>query len=98
MSGKGRKWSISSILNEEETSKIFSSWHSSWCFNMLSIRNRSINIIEEEEENTISRWLIRCDCTKCNGRMVDSHIKVIHESRNQDLQASVTVAFDKLFI
>jgi len=30
--------------------------------------------------------------------MVDSHTKVIHESRNQDLQASITVAFDELFI
>jgi len=30
--------------------------------------------------------------------MVDSHTKVIHESRNQDLQVSVTAIFDELFI
>ncbi len=30
--------------------------------------------------------------------MVDSHTKVIHESRNQGLQASITAAFDELFI
>ncbi len=30
--------------------------------------------------------------------MIDSHTKVIYESRNQGLQASVTAAFDELFI
>ncbi len=98
MSKKGRKWSIFSILNEEKTSEISLSWRLSQRFNASSIRNRSINIIEEEEKNMISRWLVRCDCIKCNGRMVDSHTKVIHESRNQDLQVSVTAIFDELFI
>ena len=98
MSRKGRKWLISSILNEEKTSKISSSWCLSQCFNAPSIRNRSINIIEEKEEDIISRRLVRYDCTKCNGRIVDSHTKVIHESRNQGSQALVTAVFDELFI
>ena len=98
MSKKDRKWLISSILNEEKISKISSSQHSSQHFNVPSIRNKSINIIEEEEENTISRRLIKCDYTKCNGRMIDSCTKVIHESRNQSSQASVIAAFDELFI
>ncbi len=98
MSEKGKKWSIFSILNEEETSEISSSWHSSQRFNASLIRNRSINIIKEEEEDTISRQLIRCNCIECNDRMVDSHTKVIHKSRNQDSQASVIATFDELFI
>ena len=97
MSRKGRKWSIFSILNEEETSEISSSRCSSWRFNTSSIRNRSINIIEEEED-TISRRLVRYDYIKYNSKMVDSHIKVIHESRNQGSQASIIAVFDKLFI
>jgi len=82
MSRKGRKWSISSIFNKEKISEIFSSQCSSQRFNASSIRNRSINIIEKKEEDTISRRLVRCNYTKYNGRMVDSHIKVIHKSRN----------------
>ncbi len=82
MSRKGRKWSISSIFNKEKISEIFSSQCSSQRFNASSIRNRSINIIEKEKEDTISRQLVRYDCTECNSRMVDSYIKVIHESRN----------------
>ncbi len=65
---------------------------------MPSIRNRLINIIEEKEEDTISKQLVRCDYIKCNGRLVDSHTKVINESRNQGSQASVIVTFDELFI
>ena len=98
MSRKGRKWLISSILNEEKTSKISSSWCLSQCFNAPSIRNRSINIIEKKEEDTISRRLVRCNYTKYNGRMVNSCIKVIHESKNQDLQTLVTIIFNELFI
>ena len=30
--------------------------------------------------------------------MIDSHTKVIYESRNQGLQASVIIAFNELFI
>ncbi len=46
----------------------------------------------------ISRQLVRYDYIKCNGRMVDSHIKVIHKLRNQGSQASITATFDELFI
>ncbi len=98
MSGKGRKRSIFSIFNEEETSKISSNRRSSWHFNIPLIRNKSINIIKEEEKDTISRRLVRCDCIEYNSRIVDSHTKIIHESRNQGSQASVTVIFDELFI
>ena len=49
---------------------------------MTLIRNRLINIIEKEEEDMISRRLVRYDCTEYNNRMIDSYTKVIHESRN----------------
>ncbi len=52
---------------------------------MFSIKNKSINIIEEDDDDIIFRRLLKCNYTKCNGRMVDFHIKVIYESRNQDL-------------
>ncbi len=82
ISRKGRKRLISSILNEGKISEISLSRHSSRRFNTPSIKNRSINIIEEEEKDMISRRLVKCDCTECNSKMVDFHIKVIHESRN----------------
>ncbi len=82
ISRKGKKWSIFSILNKEKISEISSNQCSSWRFNMPLIRNRSINIIEKEEENMISKWLVRYDCIEYNGRMVDFHIKVIYKSRN----------------
>ena len=100
MSRKGRKRSISSILDEEETSEISSSRRSGRRSNAPSYRNRSISIIEDDD-NTSSRRLarlVRCDCTECNGRMVDPRTKVIHEARNQGSQASVTAAFDELFL
>ncbi len=51
---------------------------------MPSIRNRSINIIKKEKKDTISKWLVRCNCIECNSRIVNSYIKVIYKSRNQD--------------
>ena len=76
---------ISSIFNEEKTSKISSNQRSSWYFNMPLIRNRLINIIEKEEEDTISKWLVRYNYIKYNDRMIDFYIKVIYKSRNQGL-------------
>jgi len=87
---------ISSIFNK--TSEIFSNWHLNCRFNTFSIRNRSINIIKEEEEDIISKRLVKYNCTKCNSKIIDSYIKVIYELRNQNSQISVIVAFDKLFI
>ena len=90
MSGKGRKWSISSILGEEESSRSTSSQRSI----VLSRRNRSLSIIDEEVITSSSRF-VRCDCTECNSRMVDSHTKVLHESRDQGSQESAMTTFNE---
>ena len=113
MSGKGRKRSIFSILNDEETSETSSSRYTE--HSRKSRSGRSISIIDEEVMNSTSR-LVRCDCTECNGKMVDPRTKVIHEardqssqvtvptaisepeSRNQGSQVSVTTAFDVLHL
>ena len=44
------------------------------------------------------QWLI-CNCTDCNGQLVDSRTKAIHESRHQghqDSQGTFTGEFQQL--
>ena len=96
MSGKGRKRSISNILDEEETS---SSRRSSQRSTAPSRRNRSISIIDEEVTASTNRTstsrFVRCNCIECNGRMVDSRTKVLHELRDQGSQESAMIVFDE---
>ncbi|GET53938.1 hypothetical protein GLOIN_2v1786147 [Rhizophagus irregularis DAOM 181602=DAOM 197198] len=79
-----RKRSLSSILNEESDSRPHAIPSS------RIQRTRSVsNIIDEESSNqsypTSSRIgrLVACNCSKCNGRLVDPRTKTIHEI-NQD--------------
>ncbi|GET61689.1 uncharacterized protein LOC107327733 [Rhizophagus irregularis DAOM 181602=DAOM 197198] len=79
-----RKRSLSSILNEESDSRPHAIPSS------RIQRTRSVsNIIDEESSNqsypTSSRIgrLVACNCSECNGRLVDPHTKTIHEI-NQD--------------
>jgi len=88
MSGKSRKRSISSIIDEESSSNRRST--------TSSRRNRSISIIEEE--STPSRQSVRYYCIECNGKFIDSRTKIIHESRNQGSQASISTTFRELDI
>ncbi|GET53787.1 uncharacterized protein LOC105342819 [Rhizophagus irregularis DAOM 181602=DAOM 197198] len=79
-----RKRSLSSILNEESDSRPHAIPSS------RIQRTRSVsNIIDEESSNqsypTSSRIgrLVACNCSECNGRLVDPRTKTIHEI-NQD--------------
>ncbi|GBC18001.2 hypothetical protein RIR_jg26760.t1 [Rhizophagus irregularis DAOM 181602=DAOM 197198] len=79
-----RKRSLSSILNEESDSRPHAIPSS------RIQRTRSVsNIIDEESSNqsypTSSHigWLVACNCSECNGRLVDPRTKTIHEI-NQD--------------
>ena len=98
MSGKGRKRSIANILDDEETPEASSSRHSSRRSTAPSRRNRSMSIIDEEDTtstSTFTRPLVRCDCTECNGRMVDHRTKAVHESRYRGSQVTVPTAFSE---
>ncbi|GET57088.1 hypothetical protein GLOIN_2v1786147 [Rhizophagus irregularis DAOM 181602=DAOM 197198] len=75
-----RKRSLSSILNEESDSRPHAIPSS------RIQRTRSVsNIIDEESSNqsypTSSRIgrLVACNCSECNGRLVDPRTKTIHE-------------------
>ncbi|GET55402.1 hypothetical protein GLOIN_2v1786147 [Rhizophagus irregularis DAOM 181602=DAOM 197198] len=79
-----RKRSLSSILNEESDSRPHAIPSS------RIQRTRSVsNIIDEESSNqsypTSSRIgrLVACNCSECNGQLVDPRTKTIHEI-NQD--------------
>ena len=113
MSGKGRKQSIASILDEEKEEETSSSRYTAQSRKNRS--SRSIYSVINEEPTSTSR-LVRCDCIKCNGMMIDFRMKEIHEvrdpgspltiltafskseSRNQGSQVSVTVALDVLHL
>ncbi|GBC26432.1 uncharacterized protein LOC107327733 [Rhizophagus irregularis DAOM 181602=DAOM 197198] len=83
-----RKRSVSSILNdlddEESPSNQPSSTH----------RNRSISSIINEEivssarSTSNKRKLVVCNCPDCDGDLVDSRTKEIHNSRHQEYQDS----------
>ncbi|CAB5355003.1 unnamed protein product [Rhizophagus irregularis] len=79
-----RKRSLSSILNEESDSRP----HAIPLSRIQRTRSVS-NIIDEESSNqsypTSSRIerLVACNCSECNGQLVDPRTKTIHEI-NQD--------------
>src|SRR5947207_3412180 len=85
-----RKRSIASLLNDldEESLSIQSSSV------VHSRRNRSIASIVNEETASSSRpssnirKKVICNCPDCNGKLVDSHIKELHESTYQEYQGS----------
>src|ERR1051325_11094879 len=91
-----RKRSISSVLDDDDEPS---------SSRQPSRRNRSISSIINEETTpsvepsyNVRRWVI-CNCTDCNGQLVDSRTKAIHESRHQghqDSQGTFTGEFQQL--
>ena len=85
-----RKRSIASLLDDldEESPSIQSSSVA------YSRKNRSIASIVNEETASSSRpssnirKKVICNCPYCNGKLVDSRTKELHESTYQDYQAS----------
>ncbi|CAB4425452.1 unnamed protein product [Rhizophagus irregularis] len=83
-----RKRSVSSILDdlddEESPSNQLSSTH----------RNRSISgiinkeIVSSARPTSNKRKLVVCNCPDCDGNLVDSRTKEIHDSRHQEYQDS----------
>ena len=56
---------------------------------------RSISSLLDDEETTSTSRLVRCDCTKCNGKMVDHRTKEIHEARDPDSHLTVSTTFSE---
>ncbi|CAB4417323.1 unnamed protein product [Rhizophagus irregularis] len=81
-----RKRSVSSILDDLDDEESPSNQPSS------TRRNRSISgIINEEIVSSArltsnKRKLVVCNCPDCNGNLVDSRTKEIHDSRHQEYQ------------
>src|SRR5687768_3782352 len=84
-----RKRSLSSILNDDNNGESASRPHAIPSSRIQRTRSVS-NILDEESSNqsypTSSRIggrLVTCNCSECNGRLVDPRTKTIHEI-NQD--------------
>ncbi|GET62975.1 hypothetical protein GLOIN_2v1775288 [Rhizophagus irregularis DAOM 181602=DAOM 197198] len=83
-----RKRSVSSILDDLDDEESPSNQPSSTC------RNRSISGIINEEivssarPTSNKRKLVVCNCPDCDGNLVDSRTKEIHDSRHQEYQDS----------
>ncbi|EXX62768.1 hypothetical protein RirG_158660 [Rhizophagus irregularis DAOM 197198w] len=83
-----RKRSVSSILEDLDDEESPSNQPSSTC------RNRSISGIINEEivssarPTSNKRKLVVCNCPDCDGNLVDSRTKEIHDSRHQKYQDS----------
>ncbi|RHZ77570.1 hypothetical protein Glove_176g78 [Diversispora epigaea] len=78
-----RKRSLASVLYEDDTSSDRN----------RNSRNRSIsNILGEESTSnqpSSSSRLVLCNCPKCNGRLIDSRTKVIHDLSNESSEISI---------
>ena len=69
-----RKRSIASLLDDDETTP------------SRNVRSRSTsNIIDEESSSNqpSNSRLVRCNCSRCNGRYVDNRTKLAHEAMGQ---------------
>src|SRR5262245_19287850 len=83
-----RKKSLSSVLDEESSSRVYAT-------PSRIRRNRSTsNIFGEESLNQSSALgrLVACNCSECNGKLVDPRTKIIHEinqSSDDDDEAEI---------
>src|SRR6266542_3588082 len=96
-----RKRSISSIINDDK-GESFLNQSFAISSHATSSRRRAVSDIINKETITnrpsSNRRLSICNCPKCNGRLVDSCTKEIHEIRFQSSQGEISAAIFQLKI
>ncbi len=96
-----RKRSISNIIDDDE-GESSSSRSFAISSRATSSRRRAVSDIINEETITnqpsSNRRLSICNCPECNGWLVNSHTKEIHEIRYQSLQGEISAAIFQLKI
>ncbi len=87
-----RKRLISSIINNDEGESSLSQFFAISSHTTSSYRRTVFDIINEEtitNQPSSNRRLSICNCSECNGRLVNFHTKEIHEIRYQSLQGEI---------
>src|SRR6266498_5031160 len=87
-----RERSISSIIDDDEGESSSSRSFATSSRATSSRRHAVSDIINEEtitNRPSFNRRLSICNCSECNGRLVDSRTKEIYEIRYQSLQGEI---------
>src|SRR6266498_2433263 len=96
-----RKRSISSIIDDDERESS-SSRSFATSSRATSSRRRAVSDIINKEtitnRSSSNRRLSICNCPECNGRLVNSRTKKIHEIRYQSSQGEISAAIFQLEI